>query len=241
MTFDKTKANIIAAYTFENLNNTACNTTILIPYVNYYNEYDRPIISQLLLDGNNINYEWSDLAENFSEIYSYGIHDEYHLVELKIPFEANETKVVKIHYTRDYMVYDYYDNNEIHYSYRYFVGSARLWNHSIEEASFNFWIPKAMCDNIQEIQENWYPDYQGKNTCNITEDENYYFLSVKYENWTLSTRQDGKINYLNDFVSISWKERKPFYLTAGFQMLLWIFIIPGIGITSLIVLANKWH
>ena len=240
MTFDKAKANIIAAYTFENLNNTACNTTILIPYVNDSNESNRPIITNLLLDGNNINYEWSDLTENFSEVYQYEIwEDEHYLVELKIPFEANETKVVEIHYTRDYMVYDYYDNNEIYYSYRYFVGSARLWNHSIEEASFNFWVPKAMCDNIQKIQEYWYKDYLGNNTSTITEYENYYFLSVKYENWTLPTRQDGSINFLNDYVSISWKERKPFYLQAGFHSLLWFVLIPVIGLGSLLMISKR--
>ena len=245
VTFDTKKADIIAVYTFENLNNTPCSTTILIPYLNQYNNSNRPVITKLLLDGNNLNYEWKYLAENFSIIYKpasmWGGDKTYYLVELKIPFEANETKVVEIHYTREYQRYDYSDNDKIYYDYKYFVGSARLWNQSIEKAEFNFWVPKSICDNIQEIKENWYPDYLGNNTSNITEYGNYYYLRVKYENWSLPVIQDDHYYIYQDFIEIRWKEMKPFYLTASFQMLLWIFIIPGIGITSLIVLANKWH
>jgi len=239
VTFDKTKANIIATYTFENLNDTTCNATILIPYLNYFNKSNRPIISHLLLDEYNTSYEWMGLTENFSTIYPYNVlPNEYYLVKIKIPFEANETKVVEIHYTRNYRVYDYYFNYEIHYSYRYFVGSARLWNHSIESARFDFWIPKTRCDKISLPGHS---NYLGNNISNLIEYDNYYFVSVKYENWTLPIDDDGKPlkNHSWDFVNIYWTQRKPFYRLPFVQEFFFFAIIPGIGITSLVIIIRK--
>jgi len=160
-------------------------------------------------------------------------YNEFYLIEFNLTFNAYEKKDVIIHYSRDYVVYDYESNPEIHHIYQYFVGSLRIWNHTIDQAEFNFWVPKALCDNIQEIQEYWYPDYLGNNTSNITEYENYYFLSVKYENWTLPDPE----SYDYYFIRISWKEKKD-----ALEKLFYTLIIYGIfiaAVSSCVVLIYK--
>ena len=233
ITFEDAKAYISANYTFRNVNDTACNLTILLPFHNAY--YHKPNVSELLANENNISYKWKNMTESLFNTYENIFwYNEFYLIEFNLTFNAYEKKDVIACYSRDYVVYNYESNPDIRHIYRYFVGSLKIWNHTIDKAEFNFWVPKELCDNIQEIQEYWYPDHLGNNTSNITEYENYYFLSVKYENWTLPySEYDGYYH----FIQISWKEKKDQLAKLFYTLAIYgIFIA---AVSSCVILIYK--
>jgi hypothetical protein len=207
ITFDEENAYIIANYTFKNIETTMSNLTIFIPFINYENESTKPDITQIQVDGKSVEYNWGQLTENFSDIYpsNWG-YEQFNYMEVNLTFNAQETKGLQIHYTRDYMIYNYPSNTEIHYEYRYFVGSLRLWNQSLEKAEFEFWVPKTLCDTIQKP---WNSHVIGNNISELIEYEKYYYVSVIYENWTLPTTvNDHEISIYQDFVSLKWQKKK---------------------------------
>ncbi|MFX0084103.1 MAG: hypothetical protein ACFFAU_00380 [Candidatus Hodarchaeota archaeon] len=205
--FTETQATVNASYTFTNLNETKSNLTVYLPFINYDNISQRPVINIIKADGIIVEYEWQELGINLSTVYTstWG-YEQFYLIELNLQFETNETKELQVDYVRDYMKYDYPSNSEIHYEYRYFVGSLRLWNQPLDSAKFEFWIPTAFCDSIQKP---WNSDKLGENITELHEYEDYYYLSVRYENWTLPPRTEDKSLYIiNDFISVRWTKNK---------------------------------
>ncbi len=217
--FTEIQATVNASYTFTNLNDTKNNLTVYLPFVNYYNISKRPVVTIIKVDDIIVDYEWQELGINLSTLYRGTLgYEQFYLIELNLQFEANETKELQVDYVRDYMKYDYPSNSEIYYGYRYFVGSLRLWNQTLDSAKFEFWIPKSICDNIQKP---WNSDYLGENITELHEYENYYYLSVTYENWTFPPQTEDKSTYIyNDFISVRWTKNKRGFFSTPYSIFL---------------------
>ncbi len=207
VTFDSLKANINAFYTFKNIGITAQDLGILLPFINYKGASTGPEDVQLLLNDNEIYYIW----QNIDNIWEYG-DKTYRAISFNLSFNPYEEKMIQIKYYRDYMIYDSIYNREAYYHFNYLVGTARNWNHPIQSAYFEFWIPKQICDDFE-----WppYVNITGNNVKDtVKEFANYYFASLEFENWTLPT-YESNIGWVPafDFISLHWTKTR----SSGFD------------------------
>jgi hypothetical protein len=228
-TFNSSKVNFSAYYTFKNMNTTNSSLEILLPFYTYYGDTTGPENLLLIMEGIKINYFW----ENISNIWEYGNYN-YKAIVFNLSFMPYEEKVVNVQYCRNYMIYDSIENSEIHYSYYYLVGTARNWNHSIESAYFEFLIPKQNCDGFE-----WAPyiDLIGGNVISKVEENNFYYnASLRLENWTLPTRET-EVHWGPDldFIYLGWRKSKPFGLS---QVELTYNIIIGSIIGIVLILTS---
>lgn len=184
VTFDSSKAHVNAFYTLKNNKSTAIDMGIALPFCNNSETY----IMSLSLQEKEIDYNWLDETEiNVIHILR---HSNYHAITFNLSFTAYEEKTIHIQYSRECNIYDSMDGlkKKTHYGYRYLVGTARAWNHPLESASFEFWIPKSLCDQINT----------GYRKMSVRETSDYRIVSVKYENWLPSSD--------NVMVSVWWTQ-----------------------------------
>jgi hypothetical protein len=225
VTFDSTKANFTAFYTFKNIGSIVQELGILLPFVNYGSS-TRPKNVLLHLNKSEIDYIWQDV----NNVWEYG-EETYQAITFNLSFNPNEEKVIKIEYYRDYMIYDSVYNNKAHYHFRYLVGTVRNWNHPIDSAYFEFWIPKHICDGFEwapYVNDTW-------KTINnaVKEDATYYIASLEFENWTLP-------NYIGwipayDFITLYWTKARPSVFDSTIIFILSVFQAALIGFCVIVI------
>lgn len=224
VTFDETRAIIVANYSFNNPCETASNLTLVIPFLNAYNASQKPDFSKILLDETIISFEWRawDNIALFYPYYPLDYHTSYYLIDVNLTLDPFEKKVLSLHYSREYAIYDYYDNPAIMCEYKYFVGSLQRWNHPIKSAEFEFRVPKTICDDTPEFLQR---ENLGDNISVFTEYDTFYQVYLKFENWTLppSYVDNGNYDYewfryiLSDFIVLRWAKRRPWDPFVGFE------------------------
>lgn len=174
VTFNSSKANINALYSFKNNDSTSINMSIILPLPTYGKELN----VSLLLEENEIAYRWLDSRElRVVPILSGSLI--FRAIAFNMSFTADEEKTIHVQYSRDYHIVDRWDKwgKKTHYDYSYLVGTARAWNRSLESAYFEFWVPKNLSKNIPQSNENM----------SVRDKFNYFVLSVEYKNWLPST------------------------------------------------------
>ncbi len=177
-----------AQYSFKNELSSETEISILLPFV-CYEDYTEPDIINLLVNENELDYSWTNPTldlDDYGESYS-----NFLAISFDLSFTANEEKNIHVQYTRDYQVSDSTDNDKIHYSFQYIVGTARAWNHPIEYAHFEFWIPKEICNGYNP------PSYLEPMT--VREESYYYIATLDYQDWRPSF----------DRIMIHWSKTKP--------------------------------
>lgn len=170
VTFNSSKANINALYSFKNNDSTFINMSIILPLPTYDKELD----VSLLLEENEIAYRWLDNRElRGIRILSGNLF--FRAITFNISFTADEEKTIHVQYARDYHIVDRSDvwEKTTHYDYSYLVGTAMAWNRSLESAYFEFWVPKNLSENKPQSNKNMI----------VREKVNHFVLSVEYKNW----------------------------------------------------------
>lgn len=171
-----------AEYTFRNECNFQVEIDILLPFFN------DPVDINLKIDGvetsfrsSYIEYEpQSELKQGF--YWGYGF---YFLECIKFPISIspNGTITVNVNYSTKISIYDTSLNQEVMYWFSYLVGSARYWNHTIDEAYFEFKINKEIYD--RGFGNNW----------NESDSGDYIKFYKTYYDWIPE----------DDFLGLSWE------------------------------------
>ena len=218
------KATINAQYSFKNALSNETEIGILLPFA--YHEYStEPIIKNLTVGEEKLDYSWTTISIDLRALESsFSDYEDFSAISFILPFAANEEKIVHVQYSRDYEIYDF--SEEIHYSFAYIVGTANAWNHSIEYAHFEFWIPKEICNGYNP------PPYLEPMT--VREERNYYVATLDYKDWTPS----------NPRLVILWSIHKPFFQNpAVFSLALMIspFFFIGILYTIFKKIKNRHY
>ena len=176
-------ANVTASYTFFNDNSESTSIDILLPFLS------TPWNVSLLMDQTDMDFEWitwpdylEETLENVTWRHGHGSD----AILFSLNFSASEEKTVVASYTRYYVrAYGGKYGNDFYCHFRYLVGSACFWNHSIDSAVFIFHIPR---DELGKC----YGDYTiEKNATHVT-------ARGEFHNWTPSD--------MDEYIDISWKK-----------------------------------
>lgn len=174
--FDDEKANIKASYTFKNNNSNEIICHIALPF------YSEPKDISLMINGKNLEYKWTRIREHANNNF----HDLKRSIVFKIFFKGYEEKELRVNYNRNHVRYtSFEDYNIIHCCFNYIVWTAQYWNHSIDHAHFEFWIPEKLFDQPRDANS-----YFKKGS--------YFVCSMNFYNWT-PTR---------GYVGVHWVQRK---------------------------------
>ena len=149
ITFSSSKVYVSALYTFMNNNSHPIEMSIQLPFNSLWsNEGKPPEDHVLILNKVNFTYEWKNIS--LEGIVVYGGTNPFKAIEFQLSFSGYEEKEVWIYYSRDYSISKEQGviGEKIHYHYTYLVGTARVWNHPVKSAKFQFNIPKSICPSI---------------------------------------------------------------------------------------------
>ncbi|MFX0171616.1 MAG: hypothetical protein ACFE9L_06830 [Candidatus Hodarchaeota archaeon] len=191
--FTSSRVFINANYTFANDNQSMININILLPFIIFKsNEVNPPVLERLMLDGLDLEYTWKTIQ--IPSVY----RGDFQAIEFKLSFTGEEEKTIYAQYNRDYQDgAGSWGSNTEHYHFQYYVGTALAWNHSINEAYFEFWMPKSICDSIDS--ERLFETFE--------ETSDYYIGSIHHTNWMPEEH----------WISIGWTNE---VLLSGLQILI---------------------
>jgi hypothetical protein len=233
VTFSNDIARVNATYTFKNYANSSIELLVLLPFANI------PSNIHITRNGLNISFEQSDEYKHGIDIPSSlnlkppDIHlttlhtDE--MIQFPLMFSGGENITVSISYNRKYLFrYKYFERNYYN-EFRYIIGSTRWWNHTIDKAHFEFWIPKnefhigGMNTTIEYKRDS----LEAKYTQEISGD--FLVLSTVYNDWL--PEEDV-------YLIVYWEKAKSFFeiYTSEIYLAIFLFILPitcSIGAISL--------
>ena len=197
-----------ANYTFQKENSSTVSINVLLPFIiSGSNEQKPPILEKLQLDGLELDYKWKTI-----QIPSFSTHFNFDAIEFTLSFTGQEEKTVNVQYNRDYQNgAGSFTSTTAHYNFQYYVGTALAWNHNISTAEFEFWIPRSICDEINQNSFN-----------NFTETNKYYIGVIHKTNWMPETDQ----------ISIWWRNQ---ILIPGILQIYMLFFIVVLGIPLILL------
>ncbi len=209
VTIGSSKAYIQADYTFMNNDSTPVNMSVGLPFTNYYDPLKRPENIILTQNQKNLPYVWCEFPYNSTDY-------NFNAIMFNLTFNANEEITVHVQYSRNYFI-----SRKYGCEYRYLVGTAKSWDHSIESAIFEFRILKRICNQIFSSIGRSSESYSHE----IRENSHYYIVSIYFQNWIPNT----------DFssVGVRWERSYPPDISG-----ILIFVI-GI-LAFLFILAKKY-
>ncbi len=204
--FTSSRVFINANYTFANGNSSSVGLNILLPFVISGSKETNPLLLEsLLLDGLPVDYVWKTI-----QIPSISTYGDFQALELFVYFDGEEEHTVNIHYNRDYQDgAGTFTSNTAEYNFRYCVGTALTWNHNIDSADFEFWIPKSICNDINS--DRYFDTFE--------EEDKFFVGNLKYSDWLPE----------EEFITIWWTDT---VLITGMQQ---IFLLFGMGIIGALV------
>ena len=220
VTFDSSKAYFQADYTFKNNDSTPLNMTITLPFANHYNYSKKPKNIILTQDQENLPYSWIKYPYDIISIPSYAYHYSLDAILFNLTFNANEEITVHVKYSRNYLISRRYGCE-----YRYLVGTARSWNHSIESAIFEFQIPKRICNNLSRAFDGSREERSENLFHKIRENDEFYIANLYFQNWIPG-------DALNMIV-VDWER--------DFPPDIYIILIFVIGILAFLFILAKKH
>jgi hypothetical protein len=161
--FDEEKAYVEAKYIFKNNNSKITDIKILLPF------RSMPTNITVLIEGAKENYEWAtDFGiDDLDNEIQYGIICELH-------FDMTREIELILTYSRGYLK-DPYSDDETFFSFTYIIWTTKYWNHSIEFAHFEFWIPEDLLDR---------GPHSGNIKYNITTKEGFIIATKEFTNMT---------------------------------------------------------
>jgi hypothetical protein len=173
-----------AIYTFKNQNNESVTQLIYLPFLSNYGilEY-----SYLTITSNGKYISFNQTSFNDSD------HRQYDAISFELTLGPFKEKEIIAQYDTDFEQSS--TNTYTTYSYTYLTTTGKYWNHSIDNAEFNFIISNSMCDT------HYFPDYE------VIENEDYIIATRKYIDW----KPWGDI-------SISWTNYHSKLLIADFSI-----------------------
>jgi len=189
VTFSKL-ARVRAAYTFHHEGNASTIITIVLPF------WSKPANINLECDdGNDIDFTNGDfrppiLEDEISDdnrLYVGGREVEITRLDsicFNVSFLPDEMKTIYVNYSREYEMYDFPMNEKIHYSFIYIISTACYWNHSIDHAKFEFFIPDEIIDKTT-----MYDDYP----YNSTHHDGNRVITIDLSDLNLSREYSGEI------------------------------------------------
>ncbi len=193
VTIGKGQATVNGTYTFSNLGSNDTSLDILFPFE------EVPDIAGVWCDGGPVEHGPGSLTVLYKWRYRNLNGTIFH-----IDVPADGASTVNIRYSRSYERPHFMEDPKVYYSFMYVVWTARCWNHSIDHARFEFWIPKDMYEGLEH-------------TSGALRDEGGYKVVIKeFFNWTPTYDHVGVIWWDN------WEDDSPF---SG---LIWAFMIGGI-------------
>jgi len=202
VTYDSSKAYMHAQYIFKNNCTENVDLHIRLPFI----VYDGPDDIVLSEEKHPLDYSWVNTTvglEFFDDYY------EFKAIEFFLSFEPYEKITVTIQYSREYEIDDSTMNSFIYYSFGYIIGTAKTWNHPLDSALFEFWIPKSICDDSFLLSKQFA----------VTVEPKHYVASVEYLNWIPE----------HDVIDIYWHKLRPFGLTPSHISL----FLNGLGVALL--------
>jgi hypothetical protein len=207
VTFDSSSANFNANYTLKNNGSSEEDIRILLPFIDHSSYSERPENVQLKTNGIKTWFKWMKIDLKFPT--EYEVSKNFDAIYFDLIFLANEEKTIHVQYARKYLI-----SQEYGCEYRYLVGTARSWNHSIESAHFEFRIPKKICTNFTRTF------YSNNSYTETQETHDYYINTIHFSNWI----PDERFNY----ISVRWERKfEPSYfglLRLGGLLILLILI-----------------
>lgn len=210
-TFSSKSVDVQAEYLFRNDGPYHVNLSIFLPF------NDTATVFDLKVDG--IDHSYQEYQMDLHRYYWWGSGRSYHGVLFGVSFGPHGSRNVSIGYQRELHVsYDYEDNDKLHHSFNYMVWTTKYWNHSIDRARFEFWLPRSLYEEI---------DYYDFNSS--YESGKYTVLVEEYEDWSPS-------DYYGE-VGINWWRFRP----EEPDVIPQIFLI-GLGsIAAVIVFFGSWE
>jgi hypothetical protein len=193
VTFDSSNANFHADYTFKNNCSNSSDLGIILPFADHSGYSERPENIILTREEHIINHSWVDFPFDLND---YIIDSGLDAILFNLMFSANEEITIHVEYSRKYLISRKYGCR-----YRYLVGTARSWNHSLESAFFEFWIPKKLCTNLTRSfdgRKESYSDYFYNET---RETEDYIVANIHFQDWI----PDEDL----DMIYVSWDRSFP--------------------------------
>lgn len=224
---DKEKAKVKAFYTFQNPTGKKMDVAISLPFREepdsigiYLDEVELTCIKGYF------NHEFPDKTDGHYEDVDLYMGIPSYSFSISIPPESHIE--VEARFTSKVTVYDTDLNDHIIYWYKYLVGTARYWNHSIDRAEFEFRIDKD--DFTGTSMESRYTDWE------IRETRTKVIFEKTYMDWTPES----------EYVGIAWQDnRSPIDILINNPSLLplrigiLIFIIIVLLIIALILVRRK--
>jgi hypothetical protein len=209
--FSSSRVYINANYTFQNENMSTVNINILLPFIiSGSNEAKPPILENLMVEGTDLDYTWKQI-----QIPLLTTHANFQALEFTLQFIGQEEKIVTVQYNRDYQNgAGSWDSRTRRYNFQYCVGTALAWNHNISSADFEFWIPKSICDEINN--DNYFDGFE--------ETDTHFIGILHYTNWLPE----------EEMISIWWEDEVLFSeLQIGLMRFALIMFGVPIGLLSL--------
>lgn len=174
-TFNTSFVSVLAYYYFKNLNSTPLSINISLPFL-------QPP-KQLLITENSslIPIVWTN--SSLTHVLERISHSE--AIQFSMDFLGLQEKMICVTYNRNYTIHRniviYRDNASDYlrdsFDFRYLVGTAKAWNHPIDQANFTFIIPKTISGNCSFVDRQKYG-------YTVLETELHTQLFIKYTNWT---------------------------------------------------------
>ncbi|MFX0182436.1 MAG: hypothetical protein ACFE95_05060 [Candidatus Hodarchaeota archaeon] len=169
------KALVNASYVFHNNAINATDIKIKLPFLS------KPQVLELILDGvSYTNLTWQ-LTPIFDEVTGASKRM-FESIIFPLHFNSSEDIIVEISYYRNYKKFipstPENSSNTVHYSFYYMVGTAKVWNHTIDNAYFEFRVPQEMIiDDIDFDHDSLFSNSE------IKEDYDYKIFIVEFDNW----------------------------------------------------------
>ena len=166
----------------------------------------------LILNDVPFTYEWTNVS--LEGIVTYGGKDPFQAIEFPLVFSAYEEQEVWIYYSRNYSVSTQYGviGNKTHYHYTYLIGTARVWNHPIEVATFQVDIPRSICPAFP------LHDYPG---LAVEETDTWFIGTFEFSDWIP----------FDDVILIGWTDDRSL-MVPGMSVLPLVATLLGLSVFS---------
>ena len=191
VTFDSSQAHMKALYTFKNNDSESVELDILLPF----HEFEGP--EELILTKNEKNINFTKVSLNTC-LETYDISGDFWAIKVPLEFSGFEEIAILVQYSRDYIIYDFSGNSEIHYNFKYLVGTAKAWNKHLDSAYFEFWIPKGICDDSSTFIN------RDKTSFILDSLPKHYVISIEYQDWIPD----------EDYINLFWYKYKDISTTS---------------------------
>jgi hypothetical protein len=136
-----------------------------------YDEVEMPesFLQNSIFEGNNVN--------------SFDL-----FILISLDFDPHDSIAVELSYSREYLKYDYSENDRIYYNYMYVISTGLLWDHTIDKAEFIFRVSDELADGI-----NW--RYES------THEKGFFVATATFQDWDIA-------EFRYDDIFISWYKLK---------------------------------